>query len=251
MKKTKKYLSYIITIVCVCTLCFSAYKIFTYYQGTYNLMKQNSELESLIKEPEEVSNIRKMSFSQKYEELLERNSDMVAWIKVENTKINYPVMLTPNDGEFYLRRNFDKEYEFRGTLFFNPTADFYSNNMIVYGHNMDDGTMFGALRKYTNESYYNEHRYIELETKWGNRKYEIAYVFKTVDVLDHPMYVNYYDFIDSTEEEFKTQIESYQGLSLYTTGVKAEYGDKLLTLSTCEYSHENGRLVIVAKMIEE
>lgn len=250
MCRYTKLLTTLILIICICVCVFTGYKITTYYYEAYQLEKKYDELENMIKDEPEVEDI-KITFESKYEELLKKNSDMVAWITIDDTKINYPIMLTPNNEQYYLRKNFDKKYEFRGTLFFNGDANFDDMNMIIYGHNMDDGTMFGALRKYYKRDYFEDHRYIKLETPEGNRTYEITYVMKTVDNLNHEKYVNYYDFINYTEDEFYNQLALYEKNSIYTTGTLLSYEDKLLTLSTCEYSNDNGRFVIVAKLISE
>ena len=246
MKKVRKALLYI----CIFIFLFSSYKVITYFAGTYENKKMTSELIGMIKDDKG----REMSFSQKYDELINKNSDFVGWISIEGTKLNYPVMQTVNDEEYYLRRNFNKEYEFRGTLFVNANANlkYRDDNIIIYGHNMDDGTMFGALKKYVNQSYYDDHKYIKFETMYENSTYEIAYVFKSVDELNHDSYINYYQFYNAASvEEFDNQMRIYQDAALYNTGVIPNYGDKLITLSTCEYSHANGRLVIVARKIED
>ena len=248
--KMKKILMKVIYLISIAVFLFSAYKVVDYFYGTYRSEKAYGQLSELIKDDEG----REMSFSQKYADLLAKNSDMVGWISIEDTKLNYPVMLTPNNEEYYLRRNFDKKYEFRGTLFLNKEANLKNrdDNMIIYGHNMDDGTMLGSLRKYTRYSYYQEHKYIRFENLYDNGLYEIAYVFKTVDQKSHSLYINYYDFLNaSSKEEFDKQMKLYANASFYKTGVTPVYGDKLITLSTCEYSNNHGRLVVVAKRIDE
>ena len=240
----------VLLTICISVFLFAGYKVVTYYYGTLQTKQLNTDLIDSIKNEEG----RKLSFSQKYEELLKRNNDMVAWIKIEDTQLNYPVMLTPNDEEYYLRKNFDKKYEFRGTLFLNGNANLKErdDNIVIYGHNMDDGTMFGALRKYYDEDYYLNHKYIQFETLYETSTYEIAYVFRTVDELDHKLYINYYHFYNaSNEDEFCAQMMKYERASYYSTGITPKYGDKLITLSTCEYTEDNGRFVIVARKMEK
>lgn len=249
MKKTLKKLFYLFVVV---VFLFSAYKVFNYYYTSIESQKNFSKLEEKIKE--ETTSGRTMSFAEKYEQLLKQNDDMVGWIKIEDTNVNYPVMLTPEDEEYYLRRNFEKEYEFRGTPFLNKEANLENrdDNMIIYAHNMDDNTMFGDLKKYKDSEFYEEHKYIIFENMYGNETYEIFAVFKTVDVLTHELYIDYYNFINaSDEDEFIHQIDLYKNASFYETGIHPQYGDKLLTLSTCEYSNEHGRLVVVARRIDE
>lgn len=247
----KKYIRILLMIICCCVFCFSAYKVGTYYYESYQSEKKFSKLESLIKEDEPN---RVMSFAEKYEELLNQNKDMIGWIQIEDTKLDYPVMQTPQDEEYYLRRNFDKEYEFRGTPFINASANLKDrdDNIIIYAHNMDDGTMFGALRKYTSKSYFEEHKIIQFNTIYENGSYEIFAVFTTVDVIGHEKYLDYYTFLNAKDEnEFNKQIALYRSVSLYDTGITPKYGDKLITLSTCEYSEEHGRLVVVARKVKD
>ena len=246
-----KYIKKILLLISLAVFIYSGYKVVSYYIGTLQTNKLNANLVDMIKDNEEG---RIQSFTQKYAELLKKNSDMVAWIKIEDSNLNYPVMLTADNEEYYLRRNFNKEYEFRGTLFLNANANLKErdDNIIIYGHNMDDGTMFGALRKYYDEKYYLNHKYIQFESAYETSTYEIAYVFRTVDELDHPLYLDYYNFYNADSvEEFDYQMNLYEKASYYDTGVDVEYGDKLITLSTCEYTEENGRFVIVARKIVE
>ena len=248
----KKIVKKVLFVIILFVFVFSAWKVTSYYYSSFKSESNVNKLEEMIKDDNAVG--RKLSFAEKYEQLLKKNDDMVAWIKIDDTKVNYPVMQTPDDEEFYLRRNFDKQYEFRGTLFINGEANLENrdDNIIIYGHNMDDNTMFGDLKKYRDQDFYFNHKYISFENIYGNETYEIFVVFKTVDVLDHELFIDYYNLKNAdNENHFIKQMDLYKNASLYETGVHPQYGDKLLTLSTCEYSHEHGRLVVVAKRIEE
>lgn len=246
----KRNILKVLMVVCALVFTFSAYKIVTYYYESYQSEKDFSSLASQIKKEE---GGKKLLFYERYEELLKLNPDMVGWIKIEDTKIDYPVMLTPNDEEFYLRKNFYKEYEFRGTPFLNKDANIKDEdtNMIIYAHNMDDGTMFGGLRKLTSYSFYETHKTFTFETLYHSNEYEIVTVFKTVDNPQSELFVDYYNFKNPTEDEFYAQFKRYRELQYYDTGVEVQFGDKLLTLSTCEYSNENGRLVVVARKVDQ
>ena len=125
-----------------------------------------------------------------------------------------------------------------------------SDNIIIYGHHMNDGTMFAELEKYKKESFWESHKIISFDTLTEQGKYEIVSVFKTVAYTDSNDAFPYYQFVNAEKaEDFKDYIDKCKELSLYDTGVSAEYGDKLITLSTCEYSRKNGRLVVVAKKV--
>ena len=175
-----------------------------------------------------------------YEAVYEQNPDFVGWLSIEGTAIDYPVMQSPGEPDFYLKHAFDKSYSAYGTPY--VQADCMvgsSDNLILYSHHMKDGSMFAGLCDYESEDFYREH--------FG--EYEIVAVFKTVAYSAESF--KYYHFINAeSEEDFEDFITQCKELSLYDTGVSAEYGDKLITLSTCEYSRTNGRMVVVAKRID-
>lgn len=182
-----------------------------------------------------------------YKDVFAANSDFVGWISIDGTSINYPVMQTPNSPDFYLKRGFDKNYSDYGVPYVQENCLIgQSDNCVIYGHHMKDGSMFADLCKYESESFYREHPIIRFDTLAGFGEYEIVCVFKTAVYTEDGF--RYYHFVDAENEEaFQAFIRSCQALALYDTGVSAEYGDKLITLSTCEYSRTNGRMVVVAK----
>jgi len=183
-------------------------------------------------------------------QLYQLNPDIVGWLQIPGTKVDYPVMQTPGEPEYYLKRNFDKKSSARGCLFVQGEADVFapSDNLTIYGHHMKDGSMFGQLDKYRKQAYYEAHPYIYFDTLDGNHTYEILAVFKTTVSVDEGFH--YHEFVDADgEAEFDDYVAQCKALAFYDTGVDAVYGDKLITLSTCEYSQTNGRLVIVAKQV--
>ena len=187
---------------------------------------------------------------QKYLPIYEQNEDFIAWIKIDGTKIDYPVMQTINDPNFYLKHAFDKSYSDYGVPYIQENCLIDScDNFMVYGHNMNNGSMFADLCKYEDEEFYKEHKYIQFDTLLDYGRYEIVAVFKTVAYNDAGF--KYFQFVDAENEaDFNEYIETCKSLQLYDTGVDAEYGDRLLTLSTCEYSQTDGRIVVVAKLID-
>lgn len=184
-----------------------------------------------------------------YKDVFAANSDFVGWISIDGTNINYPVMQTPGSPDFYLKRGFDKDYSDYGVPYVQENCLIgQSDNCVIYGHHMKDGSIFADLCKYESESFYREHPTIRFDTLAGFGEYEIVCVFKTVAYAEDGF--KYYHFVDAENEEaFQAFIRSCQALALYDTGVSAEYGDKLITLSTCEYSRTNGRMVVVAKRV--
>lgn len=189
--------------------------------------------------------------------LYEQNSDIAGWITIEGTEVDYPVMYTPEDGEYYLYRNFEKEDDptKEGCLFIdkNCTVEPRSTNLLIHGHNMKNGTMFHTLISYQDEAFYKEHPTIRYSTLYEEEEYEIAAVFLSkIYKKSETDVFKFYQFYDAeTEEEFDEFVRSIKEQELYETGVTPEYGDELITLTTCEYSQENGRMVVVARKAEK
>ncbi len=209
------------------------------------------ELENIIteeKEEQEENNEEQQEESINLQKLYELNNDFIGWLKIENTNISYPVMQTDNNRkDYYLRRNFYKQYSQLGTPYIAEYCNVQtSDNVIIYGHHINNYKVFGELEKYKKKDFYNNHKIIKFNTIYGNADYEIISVFNTVAYTGF----EYYKFVDSSsKQEFDTFIKKCKELSFYNTEKTAEYGDKLITLSTCEYSNKNGRLVVVAKKI--
>lgn len=205
-----------------------------------------------IKEPMNYS--EEKTFIPEYQELYMQNNDMVGWIKVEDTKINYPVMQSLDEPNFYLKHGFDKKYTDYGCPYVQENCDMElpSDNIVIYGHHMNDGSMFAGLMKYADKGFWEKHKTIAFDTLTDRQNYEVVAAFKTVVYTDSPESFKYYQFVNAeTEEDFDAYIDKCKELALYDTGVDAEYGDKLITLSTCEYSRTNGRMVVVAKLVTE
>lgn len=178
------------------------------------------------------------------------NSDVVGWLKIDGTNINYPIM---QNGDYYLHRNIYKNYSSHGTPYLAEHCNLTtSDNLIIYGHHMNNNSMFSELVNYKNYNYYKNHMYINFYTlKDGQtieNTYEIVIAFKTIVYSDNGFkYYNYINFSD--EQELNSFVNSCRDLEFYNTESTINYGDKLITLSTCEYSQKNGRMVIVAKKI--
>ena len=185
--------------------------------------------------------------------LCAKNSDLTGWSSIPDTVIDYPVMQCA-DNEFYLHHDFDKREDRYGCLYVKDIADVNTpgTNFVIYGHNMKDGTMFGMLDQYLEQSFYEKHRQIFFDTLYEERKYEIMSVFLSNANGDKETGFKYYQFYQAdTEEEFAYFYDHIMDKSLHDTGVTAEFGDTFLTLSTCAYHEEDGRIVVVAKRVEE
>lgn len=186
-----------------------------------------------------------------YAQLYAQNPDMAGWLTIEGTRINYPVMHTPGRPDYYLERDFSGKYNPWGCIYAREECDLDapSDNIILYGHNMKDGSMFAGLNPYTDREYWQEHRYIRFDTLREHHTYEIFAVFTTT--ASQGQGFDYHNFINAADEmAFDTFIAKCLSLSLYGTDIIPQYGDKIICLSTCEYTQTNGRLVIAAVRID-
>ncbi|MEE1173113.1 MAG: class B sortase [Ruminococcus sp.] len=179
-----------------------------------------------------------------------QNPDMVGWIKINGTNINYPVMQTKENPDYYLNHDFYKNESVYGCPYVQANCDVKtpSDNVIIYAHHMNDGSMFANLELFRSKDFWSSHKTISFDTLDTKANYDILAVFAIhVDQNDKNTF-KFYEFVNSYDpDHFSTFVAKCKALSFYETGVSAKYGDKLLTLATCEYTNENGRLVVVAK----
>lgn len=187
----------------------------------------------------------------KYLSLVEQNQDMVGWLNIEGTIIDYPVLQSKDNPDYYLDHGFDGNYLYEGSLFMDSKSDLdESANYLIYGHNMKNGAKFGQLSKYKDESYYQNHSNIRFETIYQETNYEIIAVFLSQIYYASNTVFKYYKWgLIANEADFDNYVKNIKQLSLYDTGQTAAWGDQLLTLSTCYYHTDNGRFVVVAKKI--
>lgn len=171
------------------------------------------------------------------------NEDYRGWIKIKNTNIDYPI-LQAKDNDYYLNKDINKQQLDSGSIFMDylNNNEFNSKNTIIFGHNMKNGTMFGELKKYKDESFFRENNNIEIETKDGEK---INYKIFSVYIASSQE--NYIKTQFETNEEFREYLERAEIRSMYKTDIPLSESDKIITLSTCSYEQEDGRLVIHAK----
>ncbi len=254
----KKIITNIILVIAIICFLGSAGYLGKYYYDGYISQKNIKALEAYIQQPEtdaaDESSESTLSPAQqmmeKYGALYEQNSDFAGWLTIPDTVIDYPVMQSKDDPEFYLHRNFDKNYDYSGLLFIDAGAllDPQSTNVTIYGHNMNNRTMFQPLTKYLDFSFYEEHKYIQFDTLSGPGTYEIVAVI-TAPTLTASGF-RYYGLIDTNNEKvFNNHMDNIHSLEIYDTGVDAQFGDHLLTLSTCDNISDNGRLAVIARKI--
>lgn len=259
----KRIIFIIIAMVLVALIATSAFFIISHYTEQNRARDLYKRIVDIVENPTEPTNDKspdnngnsrrihpKILSISGYTKLKIKNSDMVGWIKIDGTRINYPVMHTPSKPDFYLYRAFDKSYSIYGCLYLQDNCDLTrpSDNFIIYGHHMNDGSMFSDLVKYTSKDFYNSHKIIHFNTVTQKHDYEVIAAFSTS--VDEGKGFRYYDFVNAYgSEDYDSFIKSVKKLSYYDTGKSAEFGDKLITLSTCEYTHSNGRMVVVAKKL--
>lgn len=178
------------------------------------------------------------------------NKDMVGWIEIPGTEINYPVVQSPYEANFYLRKNFYKEKATCGTIYVREACNVFapSDNVTIYGHNMRNGTMFADLHLYEEKSFWWDNRYIFFDTLYEYHTYEIFAIF--ISTADLDVGFKYHIFDDArNQQEYDEFVAKCKELSLYDTGITPEYGEKLITLSTCDKSIDDGRFVVVARRV--
>ena len=199
-----------------------------------------------------------------YRVMVEENPDMIGWLSIDGTVIDYPVMQTPEDEDYYLDKSFDRQPNSNGCLILGAACsagigtreDGYENgsppstNLIIHGHTMESGMMFGELSLYEDQEYASDHNTIYFDSLYEYREYEvIAAFYSQVYYKDQDVF-KYYQFVQAdTQEDFDNWYDNIKALSLYDTGVTAAFGDEFITLSCCSYQVEDGRFVVVGKRI--
>ena len=254
-KKNKQGKAIFVILFVICALVFgiSAYKLWSYYSEN---SAAEMEFEQLL--PEDIRDAdatetgdEKSEYDymlQFYTRLRSENEDMVGWLRIPGTRISYPVMHTPDDPEFYLRKNFAKEFSMNGTLFVNAicNAELPTDVVTVYGHRMRSLAMFGTLGDFLDPDFFAGHQKVIFDTFVRRNEYHIYGLFSLdVSIPGGFDYYNYSQFVNENEfDYFLNEVQSL--LEIQNSDYTPVYGDKLLLLSTCEYTHNDGRLVIVA-----
>ncbi len=282
MKKAKRIAFYGILVVFIAVFVFSSWQLIDYYaksaqnKNTYNRLEEllqpqvpsqptgTAPADPLTPGPAQsgesayvtVTNPRtgeSLQILKQFEALYALNPDLVGWIRIPGTDLSYPVVQSEEDNaDYYLKRDFYGEHSEHGCIYVREQCDFLapSDNCTIYGHRMLDGTMFAQLVNYQKQSFWEQNRYIQLDSLTQLRTYEVFAVFLTTASVGQGF--SYHRFVDAWDEaEYNTFIKTCKDLALYDTGITPLYGDKLITLSTCEYTQQNGRLVVVARQVEK
>ncbi len=253
-------LTVIVLSICMGGFCFSAYTLYGYYRTYKDGEDEYEKLRSYIQEngddgekakedgEEDSTSKETDSFSAPkvdFDELKNINADIIGWIKVQGTVINYPIV-QGDDNTYYLKKTFEKQSNYSGAIFMDylNAPDFSSDNTVLYGHNLKTGEMFGGLQKYEKKDYLKEHKYIWIITPEYNKKYEIFASYKTDERSE--VYTLEFNSFEDMDSYFRLAKET----SYFSSDSILLQDDKILTLSTCVSESDEGRRVVQAKLVE-
>ena len=259
--RQRGFLVAFLSLISICCLGYFSIYVYNARKADRAAREMNKLRDSSVVDFISVEPVLKKTYSEEvvipeildeYKAMYLKNKSLIGWIKIDDSRIDYPVMQTV-DNEYYLKHNFNQEEDANGCIFLDCNCDVIlgNTNLILYGHHMNSGTMFSSIVKYGNKDYYEKHKIIQFDTIYEKGTYEVMYAFRTHIYNTDEIVFKYYQFIDANSEaEFDSAMEAMSELSLYDTGVTASYGDRLLTLSTCDYQENNGRFAVVAKKID-
>ena len=265
----KKVLSTLIVVALVAVFAISAFMVGKYFVNSKQSGNKYDELAEMVSKPQtkpaETTSAPETEDEEEgdpkprpqhhdilpeYRDVYLRNGDMVGWIRIEGTKVNYPVMQTKERPNYYLKRDFDGNASDWGSIYVREECDVNtpSDNVTIYGHNMIDCSMFGDLKNYSSKQFWEEHKEIFFDTLSEYHVYEIFSVFKT-SANEGEGFAYHQMENAANEKEFNDFVAECKRLSFYDTGITPKYGEKLICLSTCEYTLDNGRFVVAARRI--
>ena len=263
-KKTDKSLiSNLCILISFSMLIFSLFMIGKTYYGLEKERENFEKIAVIVSEQEQLSKDIKSIDSNssyksqdekytKYQKLIEQNNDFFGWIKIEDTYLDYPVMYSPNEPNFYLYHDFSKNRSVSGVPFVDVECKGNNGICIIYGHNMKNGTMFNTLLKYKDFKFWKQHKEIVFNTLKEDKVFEVVSAFYSkVYEKDEKNVFRFYDYKDlSDEKTFYEFVSNIQKNSLYDTGITPVYGEELLLLVTCSYHTDDGRFIVVARYVQ-
>ena len=184
--------------------------------------------------------------------IYERNNDLVGWIKIDDTVVDYPVIQS-EDSEFYLTHDFDREENVNGQIILDPKCDPYtpSYNLVISGHHMNNGSMFGGLPQYRDYSYWQTHKIVEFDNLMERKQYVIFAAFYSADYDEYEEGFRY-----NADIQYKIDavqwLEEIRENQIFDTEIDAQFGDEFVTLTTCDRSRrQDGRFVLVCRRLRE
>ncbi len=255
----KRIILTVILVICIGAVAFSLWKLWGFYRFYHDGKKEYDDLTGYVKEKDPSDDTGnddagkdKCPITVDFESLRKENPDIVGWIYIHDTGINYPIVQT-KDNDYYLHRTFNKKDSYIGAIFLDAMckSDFGSFNNIIYGHNLKNGEMFGHLKglydiNYNSKADFKKHPKIWVITPEDNREYEI-FAAREISV-DKDMDVYTIEF--SSYEEYGEFLEDQVKKSQYKTGVTPSEKKSMITLSTCTSRTEEGRFIVQATRIQ-
>ncbi len=228
----KKFINICINFILICVLLFSGYKIFTKLQEYRKADAVYNDIRDKANETDDKSI-----------ELSKINPDYIAWIKVENTNIDYPVVQS-EDNEYYLTHDFNKNYLASGSIFMDYRNDFENDkSILIYGHHMRNKTMFGEVLNFKKEEFFKENNLITIEYKGKTYTYEVFSTF-VADLSKDNLKVSFDD-----DEDYQDYIDYLKDRSLFDSDIEVSTNDRIITLYTCSYEFKGARTLAHAKLI--
>ena len=258
----KKHILDILIVICILVILGCGGYLGYYFYNSKKSEDAVSRLRDMVitEEPISRTNVAEdmvlidgVMVQNKFEKIYRQNHDFIGWITIDDTNVDYPVMYTPydnEDGEYYIHRDFDKEYSAAGLPFMdkNCTLNPPTDNWIIYGHNMNSGKMFRDIIKYESQEFYEDHKTFTFDTIYEDGVYEVIGAFYSQIYPEGSNEFKYYEFVGAAgEDDFMEYVNNIKRLSIIDTGVDVQYGDQLVTLSTCSYHVEDGRFAVIAR----
>lgn len=235
-------------VFCILGFLFSAGRAAS---SAFQSYREDQANRALLQQVRQLSDGEKYASSgrlTRYDALYQQNNDLAGWLSFPETALDCPVMYTPEDPEKYLRMAFDGSYAISGSLFIGDGSSPDGSNVVVYGHNMKNGTMFGGLTAYAQEDYAKAHPVFRLDTLTEEREYRVIAAFYCAAEEEEAFPYQYVDL--SHPETFAQYLEKAGERSLWPMSFQPEFGTRLALLSTCSYQGEDGRFVVLGAEIE-
>lgn len=254
-KSVKKLISRIVTIACLGVFLFAAHGLYDIFMDYYKNRQMLNDVQETFHsaaaaegDHQDGSSGDGQTVRPGFDELLKQNPDVVGWITIDGTQIDYPV-LQSSDNVFYLTQNYNHGDSRAGSIFLDYRNDISSPdlNTVIYGHRMKDGSMFQHLTKYMDEDFLKSHPTFEYDTLYDSYEAEIFAVYNTMTTFD---YIKT-DF--DSKEDYEELLNDIKETSKFETDVDVSADDQIITLSTCDYEldQNEGRLVVQAKLVKK
>lgn len=249
----KRMLSIGFTLICVGVFVYAAHGLISTFLDYQNNKQTMNDLQETFHEGGGVTEFAdneedELKVRSGFDILLGENDELVGWLTINGTKIDYPILQADNNND-YLRRDFYKDYNILGSIFMDFRNDVTSlgRNTIVYGHRTKDQSMFEGLTYFEDEEFYEEHKTFTFDTLYESYEAEIFAVYNTTTDF------NYIQTDFSNDENFEALLNEIDKRALYETDVEVEVDDHILTLSTCDYQldKQKGRFVVHAKLTKK